>query len=267
MSKSGIGCSSGDAWAEHFSTKLRSGPDADIWRIMNRPLVFSLVLVFSFIAISPDSQQKSRRPANRPPSIESFTSSARTIQICPFLPTSAVSDKPEVTLVVNATDPDGDSLSYEYSNTEGTISGAGRSVVWHLDGVQRGKHEIQVTVTDGNGGKARAALTVTTIDASACDPPPPPCPVIKVSCTEAMDQSRPFIFSAVVESDSKNPTSPSFNWKINAGRIVKGQHSPEIEVSTTGAAGFDYITATVNVGGFDPSCAGTIATCTTKILR
>jgi len=104
-------------------------------------LVFSFVFVF--LAVSPSLEQKPRRPPNRPPSIESFTSSSTTIQICRFFPSSAVSDKPEVTLSVNATDPDGDSLYYEYSSAEGTISGEGRSVLWHLDGLPRGRMKFK----------------------------------------------------------------------------------------------------------------------------
>ena len=235
---------------------------------MNCLLVFSLVIVFLFAALSPGSEQTSQRPRNRPPSIQSFSSSARTIQICPFDRNFLGSDKPEVELFVNATDPDGDSLTYRYSSTEGKISGKGRSVLWHLDGLPRGPHEIRVTVSDGKGGKDASVLTVTTVDASACDPPRPPCPVIKVSCPDEMDHSRPFIFSAIVEAEAKSQTRPRFYWKINAGRIIKGQNSREIEVTTTtDATGFDNITATVDVGGFDPSCAGTIVSCTTKIIR
>jgi hypothetical protein len=239
-----------------------------VTRNVNRLVVFSIVLVFPFLSVLPRSEQKSRRHANRPPSIESFTSSLTTIRICPFYPTSAVSDKPEVTLVVKAIDPDGDSLSYEYSTTEGTISGEGRSVLWHLDGLPRGPHEVHVTVSDRKGGKATGALTVTTVDASACDPPPPPCPVIKIKvlCPDEMDHSRPFIFSAFVEDDAKSPTPLTFHWKINAGRIVKGQYSREVEVTTKDAFGFDNITATVEVAAADPSCAVTIVSCTTKII-
>lgn len=232
-------------------------------RIVDRLVIFSFALVFPFIALSPASEQRSRRRANRPPSIVSFTSSLMTIQICPFFPTS---DKPEVRLDVNAIDPDGDSLNYEYSSTEGIISGTGRSVLWDLDGLPRGPHKVHVTVRDGKGGKVAGALTVTTVDASICDPPPPPCPVIKVACPDEMDQSKPFIFSVLVEGDAKSLRPSSFNWKINAGRIVKGQYSDQIEVSATGANGFDNITATVDVGGFDPSCAGTTVSCTTKII-
>ena len=169
-------------------------------------------------------------------------------------------------LVVNATDPDGDPLSYEYSTSEGTISGEGRSVLWDLEGLPRGPHEVRVSVRDGKGGKVAAALRVTTADASACDPPPPPCPDVKVSCPVEMDKSKPFVFSARVESNANGGTPASFYWKINAGRIVKGQNTREIKVTTTGADGFDSITATVDVGGFHPACAGTIVSCTTKII-
>ena len=229
-------------------------------------LIISFALAFPVVGIFPGSEQSARRHPNRPPSIHSFTSSLTTIQICPFLPSSTVSDKPEVTLVVTATDPDGDSLHYEYLTTEGTISGEGRSVLWDLRGLQRGQHKVRVRVTDGKGGKVEGTLTVTTTDAAICDPPPPPCPEIKVSCPHEMHKSKPFLFSVTIEEKAKDQTRPSFYWKINAGRIINGQNSREIEVSTTGANGFEKITATVQVAGFDPSCSGTIVICTTKII-
>ena len=120
---------------------------------MNRLLAISFALVVPLIAAIPASEQKPRRQRNRPPSIDSFTSSMTTIQICPFFP--QLYDKPEVNLVVNATDLDGDSLQYEYSTTEGTISGKGKSVIWDLNNVLRGPHEIRVTVTDGREEKSR----------------------------------------------------------------------------------------------------------------
>jgi hypothetical protein len=182
------------------------------------------------------------------------------IEICPFF---QLYRKPEVDLFVNATDPDGDALQYEYSTTEGSISGKGTSVIWNLKDVPRGPHEVRVTVSDGKGGKVEAALTVRTVDASICDPPPPPCPVVKVSCPEELEKSKPFVFSILIEGEGTY--KPSFHWKLNAGRIVKGQDGREIEATTTGANGFDSITATVEVRGFDPSCI-LLGSCTTKII-
>lgn len=224
---------------------------------MKRLLAISLALVFPLLITA---EQKPRRQRNRPPTIDSFTSSLKTIRVCPFLPTAVEYDKPEVDLIVNATDPDGDVLQYEYSTTEGRISGKGKSVIWDLNKVIRGPHEVRVSVTDGNGGKVEAALTVTTVDASGCEPPPPRCPVVKVTCPEEMDKSKPFVFSVLIEGKGM-----TYHWKLNAGTIVKGQNGREIEAMTPGPNGVDSITATVEVGGLDPACQIT-GSCTTKII-
>lgn len=229
---------------------------------MKRLLIISLVLVCPFLAVLSASQQKPRRGRNGPPKIESFTSSVRTISVCEF---SELFNKPEVDLLVNATDPDADELRYEYSTADGKILGEGKLVVWDLKDVPYGPHEVHVTVTDGKGGKVEAALTVTTEVSGTCDPPPPPCPVIKVSCPDEMDKSRPFVFSVVIEGEAEGYRPPTFYWKLNAGRIVKGQNSREIEANTYGANGFEKITATVQVGSADPSCIN-IASCSTKII-
>jgi len=229
---------------------------------VNYLLVISIALVFLLVGLVPASEQKSQRRRNRPPSIDSFSSSSTAIRICPFF--TRLADKPEVDLLVNATDPDGDTLQYKYSTTAGTILGKGKLVIWDLSKVLWGPHEVHVTVTDGKGGKVVAALTITTVD-SGCDPPPPPCPEVKVSCPEEMEKSRPFIFSVLIKGEGKRYQPPSFHWKLNAGRIVNGQYGPEIEVTTTGANGFDNITATVEIGGFDPACSMT-GKCTTKVI-
>ena len=232
---------------------------------MSRSLVISFAVLFLVVAAIPASEQKARKQRNRSLLIDSFTSSSRRIEVCTF-PNTQVLPPPEVELLVNATDPDGDSLNYEYSTKEGTISGQGKLVLWDLRGLPRGPHEVRVTVTDGKGGKTNGVVTITTVDAGVCDPPRPPCPQIRISCPGEEDKSQPFTFSALVlEGEVKPYTPPSFHWKLNAGRIVKGQNSREIKVTATGADGFDSITATVQVGGFDPSCH-TTASCTTKLL-
>ena len=233
---------------------------------MHRLLKISALLILPFVELILPLPQQARQQFNRPPSIASFDSSVRVIEICPFA-SSVVAEKPEVTLYVKARDPDNDTLLYLYSTTEGTISGEGKSVVWDLRGLPFGRHKVRVTVHDGRGGKDEASLLVTTVASGSCDPPPPPCPVIKVSCPDEMHNSKTFTFSALVEVAPNGPAPTSFNWKINAGRIVKGQNSRAIEVTTKGAHGFDNITATVDIGGFDPSCTGTTVSCTTKIIR
>jgi Big-like domain-containing protein len=183
------------------------------------------------------------------------------IRVCPWHPESY--DKPVVDLLVTATDPDGDGLQYKYSTTKGTISGKGKWVVWDLNDAPNGQHEVRVTVTDGKGGKVEAELKVLIVEGGSCDPPPPPCPTITVSCPDEVEKSKPFVFSVRIKGEETGEP-PSFHWKLNAGRIVKGQNGREIEATTTGANGFDNITATVEVRGFDPSCI-TTGSCSTRI--
>jgi hypothetical protein len=172
----------------------------------------------------------------------------------------------EVDLFVNATDPDNDALHFKYSTTDGSISGKGNLVVWNLRGVKRGPHTVRVIVTDVRGGKADAALRVITADSGTCDPPRVgPCPAIKVSCPDEMDKTGPFKFSVMIKVNGESFETSDLRWTLNAGRIVKGQYGRKIEVSTTGANGFEKITATVDVGGFDSSCI-TTASCSTKII-
>lgn len=230
---------------------------------MKRLLLISLVLVFPLVAALSAAEQRPRRGRNRPPVIESFSSSARTVPVCPF--NTELLDKPEVDLIVKANDPDGDELRYEYFINDGKILGEGKLVVWDLKNVMRGEREVRVAVTDGKGGKVQTALTVSIVDAGTCDPPPPPCPVIKVSCPDEMDKSKPFVFSVIIEGEAEGYRPPTFYWKLNAGRIVRGQNGREIEATTTGANGFEKITATVEVGSADPSCIN-IASCSTKII-
>jgi hypothetical protein len=70
---------------------------------------------------------------------------------------------------------------------------------------------------------------------------------------------------AQVVSRSPRPLTPSVHWTLNAGRIVKGEDDREMEATTIGADGFEKITATVEVRGFDPACP-LIVSCTTKII-
>jgi len=95
--------------------------------------MISLALICPLVAGLSASEQKTKRQSNRPPVINSFTSSRRRIEICPVDPFAV---KPQTELLVNAIDPDGDVLNYEYSTPEGTISGKGRLVVWDLDNVR-----------------------------------------------------------------------------------------------------------------------------------
>ena len=68
------------------------------------------------------------------------------------------------TLTCQASDPDGDQLTYSWTVDSGTISGSGSSVIWTADGVCcPGLWTVTVTVNDGKGGSAVDSVVVGVI--------------------------------------------------------------------------------------------------------
>src|SRR5258705_8817221 len=55
----------------------------------------------------------------------------------------------------------------------------------------------------------------------------------------------------------------TYNWSVSAGTISGGQGTSSITVDTAGLGG-QTVTATVELGGLDPSCART-ASCSTQV--
>jgi hypothetical protein len=92
--------------------------------------------------------------------------------------------------------------------------------------------------------------------------PPPPCPTSSVSCPSDIDPGQPITFTASVSGGPANATF-TYNWSVSAGTISSGQGTSSITVDTAGLSGTS-VTATVNIGGADPSCSAT-ASCTTAV--
>jgi hypothetical protein len=198
-------------------------------------------------------------PPNQPPTVSVSSSSASITLPCPpgtSSDTCTASASRSVDLTANAADPDNDTLLYTWSVTGGTLSGEGRSVSWNLSGVNAGTYTASVEVNDGNGHTVSNSTTVTVADCTGCRPP---CPTVSVSCPSDVDQGTPITFSASVNGDA----NVTYNWSVSAGTISSGQGTSSITVSTDGLGG-QTVTATVELGGLDPSCSKT-ASCTTGI--
>ena len=213
-----------------------------------------------------------RRNARIPPHINavpvvSSVSGSLTAITRPCPPgTSSTSCTPSdstVQLTANASDADNDTLLYTWSVTGGRLTGEGRTVSWDLTGVANGSYTATVEVNDGNGGKANGSATITVADCTGCVPPPPPCPTISVSCPSEVDTGQPITFTASVAGSLPSGVTVTYNWSVSAGTISSGQGTSTITVDTAGLGG-QSVTATVNVGGLDPSCSAT-ASCTTGI--
>ena len=208
--------------------------------------------------------RNAREPAvlpNQPPVISSFAASAATVTLpCPegtrsaTCPTAAPTS---VSLTTTATDPDGDTLLYTYTVTGGRVTGEGPNVTWDLSGVGAGTYTASVEVDDGCGCVTSSSTTVTIAACTDCVPIVS-CPTVSVSCPDSAQPGAPITFTANVTG---GPGTQTYNWSVSAGTITSGQGTPSITV--TGVAG-QSITATVELGGLDPSCTRT-ASCTTQI--
>jgi hypothetical protein len=65
-----------------------------------------------------------------------------------------------IRVTCNASDPDGDKLSYNWSASGGNISGTGAAINW-IAPPSIGSYDVTVTVTDGRGGEDMDKVTVT----------------------------------------------------------------------------------------------------------
>jgi len=196
---------------------------------------------------------------NGPPTVSVSSSSASIMLPCAEGATAdscTPSASRSVDLTADARDPDNDTLLYTWSVTGGKLSGEGRSVSWDLSGAQPGTYTATVDVNDGNAHTANGSTTVTI---STCKCAPPPCPTVSVSCPADVELGAPITFSAAVNGAG----NVTYNWSVSAGTISGGQGTSSITVNTDGLGG-QTVTATVELGGLDPSCSRT-ASCSTGI--
>lgn len=151
--------------------------------------------------------------------------------------------------------------TFDWSVSGGTISSG------------QGTSSITVDTTGASGGSSvTATLRVGGYDpscnttASCMTPlrsPGPNCPTINVSCPDTIAVGNPVTFTAHISGG--DPTvRPTFNWTLSASNIVRGQGTDSIDVDTLGLSELPSLTATVEVGGYDPSCK-TTASCTSTI--
>jgi hypothetical protein len=194
-----------------------------------------------------------------PPTV-SISSSTSVITFCP---TSNVVCSPsgrEVSLSAYATDPDNSELLFTWTVTAGRLTGEGRKVTWNLNGVPEGTYTATVEMKDGSQHTVASSTSVRVELCSGCESPVPLCPVVSVSCPDAVNPKQPITFQANV-SGGDSEMKPTYTWSVTAGRIISGQGTPKITVDISNLGG-QSVTATVSLGGMDPACSGTLASCT-----
>jgi len=192
--------------------------------------------------------------------VSSITTSKSLITFCPTAsPNLACSPDREVKLAANASAPDNIQLLFTWTVTGGTVRGEGREVTWDLSGLAEGTYTATVELNDGNQHTATGSTTVTIALCSGCESPRPLCPTVSVSCSNRID-NQPITFEATVAGGDPE-MKPIYNWSVTAGKIISGQGTSKLTVDISDL-GSKSITATVSLGGADPSCTISQASCT-----
>jgi outer membrane protein OmpA-like peptidoglycan-associated protein len=140
-----------------------------------------------------------------------------------------------------ASDPDGDSLTYAWSTSCGSVQGSGADAQWTGANAAVGSCTTTVRVDDAHGGNASASLD------SRVDPKPQPKPPT-MSCS--VDRGSVMTGERVtVTANANSPDSFNLNytWRANAGQVTGTGAS--VQYDTTGLAPGTYtITGRVEDG-------------------
>ncbi|MGH9903344.1 MAG: hypothetical protein ACRD68_16175 [Pyrinomonadaceae bacterium] len=218
-------------------------------------LLLTLAAAAGHTAGAQENRQGTTRPAGQPP-VVSLEASAETISLCPG---DSSRDTARIGLRATARGPEGRTLNYRWRVTGGTIEGDGANPTWNLSGVRPGVYTATVEVSDAVDPECMA-FTSAPVVVTECAPARVVCPNISIYCPDTVAVGSPLVFTAEVSGGPANIT-PTFNWKVSAGRITGGQGTSSITVETAGLGGMP-VTATVEVMGYNLNCT---ATCTTQV--
>jgi phage baseplate assembly protein gpV len=113
-------------------------------------------------------------------------------------------------VMCNASDPDGDELSYAWSASAGEVNGDGDTVTW-IAPPSEGSYSVAVAVTDGRGGEIMKQVTITVR---------PSTPPTIVSLTADADWTLPS-GSLQVTCNAFDPDGDeiSYEWSTTGGDI------------------------------------------------
>ena len=218
---------------------------------------FTLLVCLAVLAAAPTFAQSPNRDTQTPtpPTIE-LASSANVVTICSR---DAALQTTQVRLTANTSGfTSGNPLRYRYRVSGGRIIGDGANTIWDLSGVAQGSYAASVEVDNGEVGCM--AFTSTAVVVRECPPPVVRCPVVRVICPQNLEAGAPITYIANVSGGDPTLT-PTYTWTLSSGTIISGQGTDMLMVDRNGLNG-QTITATVQIGGYDATCAAS-ATCST----
>lgn len=161
-------------------------------------------------------------PANRAPAVQ-----------CSASPSSVyVGDETAVAVRADASDADGDSLTYDWSASQGALEGTGPVARWNATGLPAGRYPVNVRVSDGKGGVANCETSVLV------EPKPNRAPTLTCAAdrTAVLPGERVRITGTAQDPDS-DPLA--FSWSPSAGQVLGTGSS--VQLDTTGLRPARYI--------------------------
>lgn len=160
-------------------------------------------------------------PTNRPPSASCSTDVGSVIQ----------GSGESVPVRANASDPDGDSLTYVWSANGGHVEGTGDVARWTPGDAAPGTYTISARVDDGHGGNASCSANVR-VEPKPNRPPTVTCSVDRSSVLPGE------LVNVTADGSSPEGYPLDYEWKANGGRVT-GSGS-RVQFDTTGLAPGNY---------------------------
>ncbi len=168
------------------------------------------------------------------------------------------------TLSVTASDPDGDTLTYQWSNSTGggIITGTGSSVTFTA-GQTEGTYTIYVTVSDGKGGSAKQDVYVYVTASTQNNPPSTPTGVAAsagngqatISWSAASGATSYNLYMATESGVTKS------NYSSKAGGMTHTSvTSPYTHASLTNGTTYYFVVTAVNAAGESAESSEVLAT-------
>lgn len=198
---------------------------------------------------------------NQPPVVTLEEGAVTAVATGVVRDSSTVCSNDSVALRANASDPDGDAITYNWSSSAGRVSGSGNTATFDATGLAPGDYTVTVQVDDGCGC---TAFDTETITVSNCAPLTV-CfnPNIDVSVDKPdADAGERVNFTTAGVASGTNYGNVRYEWSSTAGVITGSGTSATLD--TTGVAFGTAIDVTVKAISDLGSCSAS-GTARTKI--
>ncbi len=129
-----------------------------------------------------------------------------------------------VSLNVNGSDPDGDTLTYTYSASGGNINGTGSTARWDLANANPGTYNATAQTNDGHGGTASCTASVT-VNARPAPPNRPPT-VSLSSDRDTVLVGECVRFTASASDPDNDPLT--YRWTANGGQVTPSNNTAQL---------------------------------------